>query len=160
MHIALFMDQHPHSLYALSNLGVVRFHQQKYPEAEKALRKAIQISGNDAFSSAVLGIVLVQQEKYQEAVEVLRRAKQLDPQDAKTRNYLGISCSRLGLNEEAERECRKAIELDDKYGDAHFNLAVMYATRTPPSQELARQHYDRALKLGVPKDKDLEKLLP
>ena len=154
------LDQHPHSLYALSNLGVVRFHQQKYPEAEKALRKAIQISGNDAFSSAVLGIVLVQQEKHQEAVEVLRRAKQLDPQDAKTRNYLGISCSRLGLNEEAERECRKAIELDDKYGDAHFNLAVMYATRTPPSQELARQHYDRALKLGVPKDKDLEKLLP
>jgi tetratricopeptide (TPR) repeat protein len=32
------LAKYPQSIYALSNLGVVRFQQQKYPEAEKALR--------------------------------------------------------------------------------------------------------------------------
>ena len=153
------LNKYPQSIYALSNLGVVRFQQQKYPEAEKALREAIRVAPNDAFSHSVLGIVLVQQEKYDDAIQVLSRAVALDPNDAKTRNYLGISSSRKGLQEAAEQECRKAIELDDSYGDAHFNLAVIYATQTPPAKELAKRHYNRALELGVPKDEELEKLL-
>ena len=153
------LAKYPQSIYALSNLGVVRFQQQKYPEAEKPLREAIRVAPNDAFSHSVLGIVLVQQEKYDDAIQVLSRAVALDPNDAKTRNYLGISSSRKGLQEAAEQECRKAIELDDSYGDAHFNLAVIYATQTPPSKELAKRHYNRALELGVPKDAELEKLL-
>ena len=153
------LAKYPQSIYALSNLGVVRFQHQKYPEAEKPLREAIRVAPNDAFSHSVLGIVLVQQEKYDDAIQVLSRAVALDPNDAKTRNYLGISSSRKGLQEAAEQECRKAIELDDSYGDAHFNLAVIYATQTPPSKELAKRHYNRALELGVPKDAELEKLL-
>jgi Flp pilus assembly protein TadD/predicted nucleic acid-binding Zn-ribbon protein len=153
------LNKYPQSIYALSNLGVVRFQQQKYPEAEKPLREAIRVAPNDAFSHSVLGIVLVQQEKYDDAIQVLSRAVALDPNDAKTRNYLGISSSRKGLQEAAEQECRKAIELDDSYGDAHFNLAVIYATQTPPAKELAKRHYNRALELGVPKDQELEKLL-
>jgi len=153
------LAKYPQSIYALSNLGVVRFQQQKYPEAEKPLREAIRVAPNDAFSHSVLGIVLVQQEKYDDAIQVLSRAVALDPNDAKTRNYLGISSSRKGLQEAAEQECRKAIELDEGYGDAHFNLAVIYATQNPPSKELAKRHYNRALELGVPKDAELEKLL-
>jgi tetratricopeptide (TPR) repeat protein len=153
------LEKYPQSIYALSNLGVVRFQQQKYPEAEKALREAIRVAPNDAFSHSVLGIVLVQQEKYDDAIQILSRAVALDPNDAKTRNYLGISSSRKGLQEAAEQECRKAIELDDGYGDAHFNLAVIYATQTPPAKELAKRHYNRARELGVPQDQELEKLL-
>lgn len=153
------LNKYPQSIYALSNLGVVRFREQKYPESEKALREAIRIAPNDAFSHSVLGIVLVQQEKYDDAIQVLSRAVALDPNDPKTRNYLGISSSRKGLQEAAEQECRKAVELDDGYGDAHFNLAVIYATQTPPAKELAKRHYNRALELGVPKDEELEKLL-
>jgi Flp pilus assembly protein TadD len=153
------LAKYPQSIYALSNLGVVRFQQQKYPEAEKALREAIRVAPNDAFSHSVLGIALVQQEKYDDAIQILSRAVALDPADAKTRNYLGISSSRKGLQEAAEQECRKAIELDEGYGDAHFNLAVIYATQTPPAKELAKRHYGRALELGVPKDPELEKLI-
>ena len=138
---------------------MVRFQQQKYPEAEKVLREAVRVAPNDSFSHSVLGIVLVQQEKYDDAIQILSRAVALDPNDAKTRNYLGISSSRKGLAEAAEQECRKAIELDDSYGDAHFNLAVIYATQNPPAKELAKRHYNRALELGVPKDQELEKLL-
>ena len=49
------LAKYPQSIYALSNLGVVRFQQQKYPEAEKALREAIRVAPNDAFSHSRFG---------------------------------------------------------------------------------------------------------
>ncbi|MFH1066974.1 MAG: tetratricopeptide repeat protein [bacterium] len=153
------LNAYPDSLYALSNLGVVRFQQQNYPAAEKALRAAVKQSSQDSFSHSILGIVLYQQGKFDEAVQVLTRAVALDPKDPKTHNYLGISASQKGWQEAAEKECRTAVELDDNYGDAHFNLAVIYATRKPPAKDLAQRHYQRALELNIPKDAQLEKLL-
>lgn len=155
----IILNTYPDSLYALSNLGVVRFQQGNYPAAEKALRRAVELAPQDAFSHTILGIALYQQGKYDQAITMLQRAIALDPKDPKTRNYLGISLSQLGRQESAEQQCRKAIELDDTYGDAHFNLAVIYATQKPPAKELARRHYKRALELGVPRDSQLEELL-
>jgi Flp pilus assembly protein TadD len=155
----IILNTYPNSLYALSNLGVVRFQQGNYPAAEKALRRAVELAPQDAFSHTILGISLYQQGKYDQAITVLQRAIALDPKDPKTRNYLGISLSQLGRQESAEQQCRKAIELDDTYGDAHFNLAVIYATQKPPAKELARRHYKRGLELGVPRDPQLEELL-
>jgi Flp pilus assembly protein TadD/predicted nuclease with TOPRIM domain len=153
------LNSYPDSLYALSNIAVVRFQQGNYQEAENHLRRAIQLAPQDAFSHSILGISLYQQGKYDEAVQMLSRAIALDPNDPKTRNYLGISASQKGWQEAAEQECRKAIELDPNYGDAHFNLAVIYATQRPPSLELARRHYNRAVELGIPRDQQLEGML-
>ncbi|MDD5261192.1 MAG: tetratricopeptide repeat protein [Methylacidiphilales bacterium] len=153
------LNAYPDSLYALSNLGVVRFQQGKYALAEEFLRKAVKQAPQDAFSHSILGIALYQQGKYDDAVQILTRAVALEPNDPKTHNYLGISASQKGWQEAAEQECRKAIELDPQYGDAHFNLAVIYSTQRPPSRELARRHYERALELGVPRDPQLEKLV-
>lgn len=153
------LNSYPDSLYALSNIAVVRFQQGKYAEAESYLRRAVQLAPQDAFSHSVLGISLYQQGKYDDAVQMLSRAIALDPNDPKTRNYLGISASQKGWQEAAEQECRKAIELDPNYGDAHFNLAVIYATQRPPSLELARRHYNRSIELGIPRDPQLEGML-
>lgn len=153
------LNVYPDSLYALSNLAVVRFQQAKYPQAEDYLKKAVKLAPQDAFSHSILGIVLYQQGKIDEAIQILTRAVALDPNDAKTRNYLGIAASQKGWQEAAEQECRKAIEIDPQYGDAHFNLAVIYATQKPPARELANRHYKRALELGIPRDESLEKIL-
>lgn len=153
------LNVYPDSLYALSNIAVVRFQQGKYPIAEDYLRKAVKLAPQDAFSHSILGIVLYQQGKIDDAVQILTRAVALDPNDPKTRNYLGIAASQKGWQEAAEQECRKAIELDPQYGDAHFNLAVIYATQKPPARELASRHYKRALELGIPRDPELEKML-
>lgn len=153
------LNTYPDSLYALSNIAVVRFQQGNYAEAEEHLRRAVKLAPQDAFSHSILGIALYQQGKYDEAVQMLSRAIALDPNDPKTRNYLGISASQKGWQEAAEQECRKAIELDPNYGDAHFNLAVIYATQRPPSLELARRHYNRAVELGIPRDQQLEGML-
>ena len=97
--------------------------------------------------------------RFDEAVSTLTRAATLDPNDPQTHNYLGIACSRKGWQQVAEQEVRKAIELNPNYGDAHFNLAVIYATQNPPGKEMARRHYNSAVQLGLPADPELEKLL-
>ncbi len=160
--IALYeqiIQKYPESLYAWSNLGVAYFQKQDFSNAEKALKEAIRLNPADAFSYSMLGIVFYQRSEYDLAIEHLTRATALEPNDPRTRNYLGIACSQKGWQEAAEKECRRAIELDPNYGDAHFNLAVIYATQRPPAKELARRHYKIALDLGIPKDEKLEKLL-
>jgi Flp pilus assembly protein TadD len=153
------IDKYPESLYAWSNLGVVRFQQGKFDEALKALQQAVKLSPTDAFSYSNLGIVYYQLNQFENAIDALNAAKALDPNDPKTHNYLGCACSQKGWSEVAEKEFRKAIELDPNFGDAHFNLALVYATQKPPLLELARREYNRALELGIAKDPRLEKLL-
>jgi Flp pilus assembly protein TadD len=153
------IDKYPESLYAWSNLGVVRFQQGKFNEALKALQQAVKLSPTDAFSYSNLGIVYYQLNQYENAIAALNSAKALDPNDAKTHNYLGCAESQKGWQEEAEKEFRKAIDIDPNFGDAHFNLALVYATSKPPALELARREYARAQELGIAKDPRLEKLL-
>jgi tetratricopeptide (TPR) repeat protein len=153
------IDKYPESLYAWSNLGVVRFQQGKFDEALKALQQAVKLSPTDAFSYSNLGIVYYQLNQFENAIDALNAAKALDPNDPKTHNYLGCACSQKGWQEVAEKEFRKAIELDPNFGDAHFNLALVYATQKPPALELARREYKRALELGIAQDARLEKLL-
>jgi tetratricopeptide (TPR) repeat protein len=153
------IDKYPESLYAWSNLGVVRFQQGKLDEALRALQQAVKLSPTDGFSYKNLGIVYYKLDQYEDAIGALNSAKALDPNDANTRNYLGCAESQKGWQEVAEKEFRKAIELDPELGDAHFNLALVYATEKPPLIEMARQEYKKALDLGITKDDNLEKLL-
>jgi len=153
------IERYPESLYAWSNLGVVRYQQKRYEDSSTALQQAVKLSPSDGFSYSILGIVYYQTGNLEEAIQALTRAKALDPNNAKTRNYLGIAAAQKGWQESAEKELRKAVEIAPEYGDAHFNLAVIYATQKPPSKELARKHYAKAKTLGVPKDKQLERLL-
>jgi Tfp pilus assembly protein PilF len=59
----------------------------------------------------------------------------------------------------AEAELQKALELKPDYGIAHFNLALMMLEQRPPSIELAKRHYEKALSLGVAKDEVVEQRL-
>lgn len=153
------LEKFPNSVTAWANLGVIYYQQGQLKEAENALAQALKLNPNDAFSHSILGIVYYQEGLFDNAVTELTRAIVINPNDPKTRNYLGIACSKKGWQEAAEKELRKALELDPNYGDAHFNLAVIYATQRPPAKELAKRHYQDALSLGIPKDPGLEKFL-
>jgi tetratricopeptide (TPR) repeat protein len=146
------------NIFALSNLGVIRFRQERLGEAETLLNKALDIDPTDAFSRSVLGIIYYKQGSFDEAISELTRSIALDGKAAEPHNYLGITYSQKGYQEAAEKELLKAVELAPNYGDAHFNLAVVYATQNPPALTLAKKHYKRALELNVPPDTELEKL--
>jgi len=149
----------PNNLYSLSNLGVVYFRTGKLKAAELTLKKAVTLSPNDEFTHTTLGIIYYRQAKFDSALTELTKSLGLNPKSSTAHNYLGITASQKGWQEAAEKELLEAIQENPNYADAHFNLAVIYATSSPPSREQAKQHYMLATKLGAEPDPALEKLL-
>jgi lipoprotein NlpI/uncharacterized coiled-coil DUF342 family protein len=149
----------PNNLYSLSNLGVVYFRTGKLKAAELTLKKAVALSPNDEFTHTTLGIVYYRQAKFDNALTELTKSLGLNPNSSTAHNYLGITASQKGWQEAAEKELLEAIRENPNYADAHFNLAVIYATSSPPAREQAKQHYAIATKLGADPDPSLEKLL-
>jgi Tfp pilus assembly protein PilF len=90
---------------------------------------------------------------------MLEKAISVNDSDEAAHNFLGICFGEKGDFTAAEREIKKAIEINPKYPQAHFNLAILYATAQPPSLELAKQHYKLATELGAEPDASLERLI-
>ena len=149
----------PGNVYTLANLGAAQMELNKLPEAEAHLKRALALDSDDAFSLALLGLLKFRQDKADDAFDALSRAAKLDPDNAQTQNYLGLVLSMKGQREPAEAAFRRAIQIAPGYAVAHYNLAVYYATQQPPTRELARWHYQKALTVGHPKSDELEKRL-
>jgi Flp pilus assembly protein TadD/septal ring factor EnvC (AmiA/AmiB activator) len=153
------LTKSPNNLYSLSNLGVVYFRTGKLKAAELTLKKAVAIAPKDEFAHTTLGIVYYRQSKFDDALNELTKSLAINPKSAAAHNYLGITASQKGWQEAAEKEMLEAIAVKPDYADAHFNLAVIYATASPPSKELAKRHYTKATELGAEPDASLERLL-
>ena len=154
-----FVELQPDSVVALANLGVTQFRQGKLTAAQLALEKAIAADPNDAFTLTTLGAVMIEQNRIEDSLAYLERASEVVPDDPVTLNYLGVAASQLGQFGKAEQSLRRAITVNPEYAEAHFNLAVIYATAKPPSLALAKRHYEKALELGSGPDARLDSLL-
>ncbi len=128
-------------------------------EAEISLSKASEKSSDSSFALTTLGIVHYRQERLADAEKVLRRSIGINSQDFTAHNYLGIVLAASGKPKAGEGEILKAIEINPRYADAHFNIAVIYATGKPPAKMMARKHYAKAVELGAPPDPSLENLI-
>ena len=123
----------PELAYALSDLGLIRDGQGRAGEAERTLRRSLEIlrSREDDDARVELTIannlagVLRDQGRYSEAVplyrEVLERRDLVTPENDRTRAFTlyGLGRSLLGLGESAEAETnlRAAATLLEKVGD-------------------------------------------
>jgi tetratricopeptide (TPR) repeat protein len=149
----------PDNLLGLINLGVVEYSLKKLDEAEAHLKRAVQLKIDAAPAWLTLGIIYLDQNRLDEALAALSQATLYDPRNARARNYLGVVVGRKGWIDGAQVELRRAVEIDPNYSDAHYNLAVFYLEGKPPSTELARRHYFRALELGAESDPEVEQAL-
>lgn len=154
-----FLELQPENVVALANLGVSQFRQGKLTAAQLALEKAIKVSPDDAFSLTTLGAVMIEQNRIDDAIAYLERANSAVADDPITLNYLGVASSQIGQFGKAEQALRRAVTVKPDYAEAHFNLAVIYATAKPPSIALAKRHYEKALELGAGPDKRLAAML-
>lgn len=152
-------DESPDNYFVLSNLGVTQIQARKLSAAEVALRKAVQVNPKDAFAATNLGIVYCKQGRFDEAIASLREAIAADPNDHVAFNYLGVCLGEKGQRQDAEEQFKQSVALHDDYADAHFNLAVLYATSQPPNMSAAKEHYDKAVKAGANPDPSLEHLI-
>jgi tetratricopeptide (TPR) repeat protein len=153
------VDLAPDNLLGLINLGVVEYSLKKLEEAESHLKRAVQLKTDAAPAWLTLGIIYLDQNRLDEALAALAQATLYDPRNARARNYLGVVVGRKGWIDGAQVELRRAVEIDPNYSDAHYNLAAFYLEGKPPSIELARRHYFRAIELGAEPDPEIEATL-
>jgi tetratricopeptide (TPR) repeat protein/uncharacterized coiled-coil DUF342 family protein len=149
----------PKNASALVGLGYSREREQKYAEAEAALKKCLVYEPNNETAAFHLGVTYFKQDRWNDAMSSFEKSLTINPKNARGRHYLGIISTKLNFIERAEREFKTALAIDPAYGEAHFNLAVLYATWDPPQWDKARSEYEQALKKGVTPDENLEKLL-
>ena len=153
----LKMDEN--NFFTLTRLASVQLERGAFDRAEATLKKAQSVDSEDAYLLTLLGILNFRTARYDAAFDYLSRALQLDPENPETHNYLGITLNERGQRAAGEAALRKAIQLSPGYASAHSNLAVVYATQTPPFLELARYHYQKALAAGHSANPEIEKLI-
>jgi len=149
----------PNNILIIAYIANTQMTGEKYDACEKTLKQGLAVDPDDAACLYILGLLRLRQDKVDEALDALSHSARINPTNARTENALGNALSQKGMREPAETALRKALQLEPDYADAHHNLALVYATDTPPSVELAKWHYKKATDAGYPKDPELEKLL-
>jgi len=147
----------PDNAPALSNLGKVQYQLGDYEAARKSLEKATLLKPELTDSWLTLGQVYLELKAPMMAVSATTRGVAENPADPRAHNALAIVLKRIGWTNGAEAELQKALDLDPESAEAHFNLAVMYLERKPPSLEMAGRHYRKARSLGASPDEVIEK---
>jgi tetratricopeptide (TPR) repeat protein len=150
------LRQDENNTHLLANLGAVQLDQDKTADAEATLKKAIELDPQDPVSLYLMGGVKLRQEKFDEAIETLSLSAKLDPEKANTQYFLGKALIQMGSRGPAETALRKAVQLKPGWGDAHYLLAVLYATQEPNFKELAQYHYKKAIAGGAARNPELE----
>jgi tetratricopeptide (TPR) repeat protein len=93
---------------------------RRYPEAEKALAKALELSTKQEekdYVNFIAGSVYERQKKYDEAESYFRKVIATDPKNASALNYLGYMLADRGTRlDEALSLIRRAVALDPQNG--------------------------------------------
>lgn len=103
---------------------------KRYPEAENALNKALELStkpDEKDYVNFIAGSVYERQKKYDEAESYFRKVLASDPKNATTLNYLGYMLADRGtrLNEALDL-IRRAVALDPQNGAYLDSLGWAY----------------------------------
>lgn len=160
-HYSAMLEAAPGHPVALVNLGTAKYRLGELDEALLLLRQAAESQPYSSQIWLTLGMVQLEQQRIDSAIASLARAVELSPADPRIHAYFGIAMREKGWMDGAEYSIRRAVDLDPEFGDAHFNLALIYLERQPPAKELARRHYQLALKLGAaPDDSVVERIGP
>jgi tetratricopeptide (TPR) repeat protein len=149
----------PENALAWANLGAVEQQAGDLTAAVEAFEQSVKFNPALVQSWIALGLAYSERGDRYKAVSALARAVHEDPTDARAHNYLAIVANQFGWASMAQAEFEKAIALKPDYGIAHFNLALTHLDQRPPAVELARRHYQAALKLGIEKDEIVERKL-
>ncbi len=93
---------------------------RRYPDAEKAMAKALELSNKPEekdYANFIAGSIYERQKKYDEAESCFRKVLASDPQSATALNYLGYMLADRGTRlDESLALIRRAVALDPQNG--------------------------------------------
>jgi len=133
----------PHNTWGYSCLGSAYLGDERYADAEKALKKAIVLSPDYSSPKTALGFCYLKAEKYEEAIALLTESLKSDPRNLETLNLLGICYGSLKKYDEAIKRFESSIAIDKTFVNAYLNLGATYEFLQ--KHDLAIKEYNRAL---------------
>ena len=116
---------------------------KRYPEAESAYKRAVELKSDASTAHAGLGVVLVKQKKYAEAIPPLRRSIEIHKESSAPYLFLGLAEMMTGDYDSAESNLLRAYEIG-KPTIAHIYLANLYEQRRQPAKAI--EHLQAFLK--------------
>jgi tetratricopeptide (TPR) repeat protein len=149
----------PKDVDALLGLGDAYQRGGQFEEAEAALKKCLEYDPDNAVACHALGLTYFRANRLNHSMKAFEESLARDSKQALAHHYLGIIASRLKQAPRAEKEFRTALAINPDFGEAHFNLAVLYIGWDPPQIDKARTEYQSAISKGVVPDDNLQKLL-
>lgn len=150
-------DLQPDHVAGLVNLGTILLYRNKCDEAVSYLEKATRLAPDLAIAAFQSGVAYYRLDRMEEARLMFRRTIELDPANAEAFFYLANIEGITNGAETALKYYAAAVKLRPELGDAHYNMARLYAemNRIPD----AARAYDRAVRNGALPDPEFENYL-
>jgi tetratricopeptide (TPR) repeat protein len=98
----------------------------RYEEAEKKLRRAIDLDPSLGVAYQLLGDVCLKREEYSAAAEWFRKAVNIMPEDVETLMGLGRALAALDNTDAALEALRRAAQIAPENAQAHLHLSRLY----------------------------------
>ena len=149
-----FLRRTPGDVNMTALLGAVLLKLRQFKDAERHLRRAIELAPSFAKPHEDLGYLLVEQGRAEEAVEGLKTATRLDPQAEMAFFTLGRALSMTGMGAEADAAFEAAFALNP----SRKRLALAAEHHKAGRHEEAARLYRHLLR-ETPNDVDAMRLL-
>ncbi len=106
------------------NALLLGFNDRNWTDAERSLRRAVELAPCDAGTLQAAAVCLMPIGKFQDSLAFLRRAAELDPLACTIQMDMGILFRLQGRSEEAIAQCRVALDLDPNHREAEWQLGL------------------------------------
>lgn len=126
-------------------LATAYMHIEHFPEAAKALERAVALDGDVLEARRLYASVLRRLRRYDEAAFQLVRAKRIAPNDAGVARELGAAFYDKRLYDKALAELERARDLDANDARVHFALGLVHEAKGEVAASIAA--YRRAVRL-------------
>lgn len=100
--------------------------EKRYPEAERSLRRVLNLDRDNLPALRMLGSVYFLTERYYDASNIFRAILARRPKDPTARNNLGLSMIRMQWYEAGIRELLTARAIDPGQPEINLNLSQVY----------------------------------
>ena len=135
----------PRDAGAYLDLGKICRSEGRWPEAEAALKQALELEPQNGWARLELGTLYLDQDKLAEAATESEKAVAIDGNNGWAHCQLGKIYRRQGRWGEAEAAAQKALELDSRDVWAHVELGAIYLDQDRFSEAAAE--FERAIAL-------------
>ena len=112
-----------------SSLGHAHYHEFEWTEAERELRRSIELNPNYPSAHFYYSLYLVAMGRHKEAVAEAKKALALDPVNLTAQTNVAIIYYRTGRYDEAAEEARHVLDIDSSYAHAHYVLGRTYVQK-------------------------------